>query len=61
MPFCPQCRSEYRAGFDRCADCGAGLVEQLAPADQVPESTAPEKWTEVFRGSWERADAVRGS
>src|SRR5690606_32427562 len=21
MPFCPQCRSEFRPGFDRCSDC----------------------------------------
>ncbi len=32
MPFCPTCRSEYRAGFLKCADCGAQLVEQLPPA-----------------------------
>jgi hypothetical protein len=31
MPFCPECRTEYRPGFDRCADCGAVLVERLEP------------------------------
>lgn len=25
--ICPQCGAEYRAGFARCADCGAELVE----------------------------------
>lgn len=30
MPVCPQCRSEYRAGFDTCADCGVRLVEPAA-------------------------------
>jgi len=25
--ICPRCKSEYRAGFDRCADCGIALVE----------------------------------
>lgn len=28
MPFCPECNTEYRPGFDTCADCGAELVEQ---------------------------------
>ncbi len=28
--FCPNCRSEYRSGFTRCADCGADLVEHLS-------------------------------
>ncbi len=27
--FCPQCKTEYRPGFTRCADCGAELVERL--------------------------------
>ena len=31
MPFCPDCRSEYREGFAACADCGAPLVASLAP------------------------------
>ena len=30
--FCPQCRSEYRAGFTRCADCDVALVESLDDA-----------------------------
>lgn len=29
MPFCPDCRSEYREGFRRCSDCGAELVREL--------------------------------
>jgi hypothetical protein len=29
--FCPTCRIEYRAGFSRCADCDATLVETLPP------------------------------
>ncbi len=27
--FCPQCKSEYRPGFTRCADCGVELVDRL--------------------------------
>ncbi len=36
MPVCPQCRSEYRAGFETCADCGLPLVE----ASQLPAPRA---------------------
>jgi hypothetical protein len=32
VPFCPQCRDEFREGFDVCADCGVALVEELPPA-----------------------------
>jgi hypothetical protein len=28
--FCPICKSEYRPGFDRCADCDEPLVDSLA-------------------------------
>lgn len=27
--FCPQCKTEYRPGFTRCADCRVDLVDQL--------------------------------
>jgi hypothetical protein len=27
--FCPECKTEYRPGFNRCSDCGVSLVEQL--------------------------------
>ncbi len=32
--FCPSCRTEYRAGFTKCADCGVDLVPEL-PADEA--------------------------
>lgn len=34
--FCPQCKSEYREGFTKCADCGSPLVDSL-PAEPEPE------------------------
>ena len=37
MPFCPACRSEYRSGFNRCADCDVDLVEALAKPPQAPD------------------------
>ena len=29
MPFCPNCKLEYRPGLRRCPDCGADLVDRL--------------------------------
>lgn len=29
MPWCPNCKNEYKAGYTVCADCGATLVESL--------------------------------
>ena len=29
MPWCPNCKNEYREGITVCADCGAPLVESL--------------------------------
>jgi Putative prokaryotic signal transducing protein len=34
--FCPNCRSEYRAGFDRCKDCDVGLLTEL-PSEEKAE------------------------
>lgn len=35
MPWCPNCKTEYREGFTHCADCGAALVQTLP--DEAPE------------------------
>jgi len=29
MPWCPNCKNEYKPGYTVCADCGATLVETL--------------------------------
>lgn len=29
MPWCPQCKNEYRPGVELCADCGSPLVDEL--------------------------------
>ncbi len=34
--FCPRCKSEYRQGFYRCADCGVDLVSALPPEPDPP-------------------------
>ncbi len=47
--FCPNCKTEYRAGFSRCSDCGAQLVEHLdaaVPANRPQTTDGPELlWT----------------
>lgn len=53
MPFCPACRSEYREGFSRCADCDVDLVAERPPA-------AP-PWKQVFEGDPLKADLVRAA
>lgn len=36
MPWCPECRSEYRAGYTECKSCGGvALVEALADEDDL--------------------------
>jgi hypothetical protein len=37
MPYCPNCRFEYKEGVKECPDCGAPLVDEL-PEDKPPES-----------------------
>lgn len=32
MPFCPQCKLEYRPGKQRCSDCGASLTAEAPKA-----------------------------
>lgn len=36
MPWCPNCKNEYRKGITVCADCGAELVETLTEASLEP-------------------------
>ena len=49
MPYCPECKIEYRAGFTVCADCGATLV------DDLPE-TAPLEIPHAFDDDGEEED-----
>ena len=36
MPFCPSCRTEYRADTTTCADCKTDLVAQRPPEEAHP-------------------------
>lgn len=35
MPWCPNCRNEYKNGITICADCNIQLVKELAPIDDL--------------------------
>ena len=51
--FCPKCRTEYREGFNVCADCDSDLVEELPP-EEAPEFT---EYVEVL-GTYNPADVA---
>ena len=40
MPWCPKCKTEYREGIEKCADCGSVLVSSLNEEERVDESCA---------------------
>ena len=42
MPFCPNCRTEYRDGVTACADCDVSLADSLPVSEEdVFESVDP--------------------
>ena len=45
MPFCPDCRYEYRSGVSDCPDCETPLVEKLPV-----RSGRPLRLIELYRG-----------
>jgi len=64
MPFCPECRYEYRENVATCPDCGATLVaslpvgaeEKSGPFDR---DKAREDWVEIGNlPSWELSEMV---
>ncbi len=38
MPWCPNCKTEYREGIEKCADCGSYLVKSLNEEERIEES-----------------------
>jgi len=38
MPWCPQCKYEYKAGIKVCADCGCELVDELPKESDKAET-----------------------
>ena len=50
MPFCPQCREEFRPGFSVCSDCGKPLVDELPPPARAEEAEEGEG----THGGWDQ-------
>jgi hypothetical protein len=46
--YCPQCKAEYRQGFNRCSDCGVDLVHALPT--RVPRKVEESEETEEPKG-----------
>jgi hypothetical protein len=61
--LCPNCKTEYRPGFTRCADCDVDLVEVLPGAIVAPgeaynnDETLDDPFCEFWKGEDQR---VRG-
>lgn len=43
MPWCPNCKTEYRKGFTICSDCNTPLEEKLVDDEMIPFFQAEEK------------------
>ena len=35
--FCPECKSEYKAGFTQCSDCNVPLMDRLPHSENVAD------------------------
>lgn len=33
--YCPQCKSEFREGFDHCKQCDVALIKELPPEPEI--------------------------
>lgn len=52
--FCPLCKSEYREGFTRCADCDVDLVDApgLSAAEEVNVNERPDLAPTKYYLAW---------
>lgn len=63
--YCPSCGAEYRAGFDRCADCDIELVDEAPTAPDVSDPSHARlvdpgvELVEVYSSNGPDADMVR--
>jgi hypothetical protein len=53
--FCPKCKSEYREGFYKCADCDVYLVDVLPP--EQTDNLGNVEFVEVF-STYSQGDIV---
>jgi hypothetical protein len=60
VPYCPQCRSEYRPGFTECADCLIPLVDELPPVPKLETREEP-KLVAIYAGNPHEAAVVRSA
>jgi hypothetical protein len=42
MPYCPECRTEFRPGVTQCSDCGRSLLAGAAPSEKEETLSAAE-------------------
>jgi hypothetical protein len=57
LMFCPQCKSEYRAGFAHCTDCGVALQTSVAHA-KAEATLAASSHPEASAVLWSGQDPV---
>lgn len=48
--FCPECKSEYRAGFTHCSDCDVDLVERFPEENNSNQGRFNAEMQEVWSG-----------
>ncbi len=64
MPFCPECRAEYRPGFTTCSTCDVELVDELPePFDfsdeNIKKALEGQDLLPVVRGEFEVLKEIR--
>lgn len=59
MPFCPNCKYEYKEGFTVCSDCGATLVDALTDDVEKNSEIPFEEMTRAFAESLSQEDKER--
>lgn len=61
MPYCPECKYEYREGIIMCPDCSVKLVGSLSAENQPANETTNEYLVSVFStDSQIEANLVKG-
>lgn len=48
MKICPQCKTEYREGFNQCADCKIELVDIESGINNIGKETKTTKTTIIL-------------
>ncbi len=58
MPWCPNCKNEYREGILTCSDCGADLVETLEEEERCSILSGEEEQIELLKKFLEYNDVM---